>query len=186
MPASAWPCGGAGRGRPARGHSALSCRLEWTLGAAPLVPILRLRMQHGRTLRTPAPRHRPQKEDTEDAPPRSQTCTQAPPALSHLFLKTARQGHWPIVQMRKPGLWQAVPLSLNAALNLCCPQWWPDARHSGSGVGGTQSTVAPWRQLEGQRELPGWRRWCGPSAPRSFSPLPHPGGLGFSPDRLIS
>lgn len=38
-----------GEGRPAR---PLSRRPEWTLGAAPLLPILQLRMQRRRTLRT--------------------------------------------------------------------------------------------------------------------------------------
>ena len=48
---------------------------------------------------------------------------------------------------------------------------------------------APWRQLGGQQELPGWRRVWALSTPLLLPlllPLPHPGGLAFSPDRLIS
>lgn len=77
-------------------------------------------------------------------------------------------------------------LGLNVAVNLCCPRRWPDTPGPQCGGWGQLEHSAPWRQLGGQQELPGWRRGVGPQHPIPPSPSPHPGGLGFSPDRLIS
>lgn len=70
------------------------------------------------------------------AAPRTPGPTWTLPAVSHLTLETALQGHTgPILQMSGAGLSQLMPTAppgFDAALNLSCPQGWPDAGHQGA------------------------------------------------------